>query len=173
MKYTKITKKLGGIVRSIFWGFVILVLLGLSGLFVWCDFSMANPLVSFVLLVWIPGLCYSVNYCISLIAGDELTNTGMVSDGHSVFDIKRTPKYYSRRMISHFVGCILFVLLLLRYMFYLGYLCIMSAYYLVFFFVGAVGSVIGVVVCFIFGMSAYEKSSLKQRKDNVDNTEIK
>lgn len=161
MKYTKISNKLGKVVLGIIYGFMILFILGVAGLFLWVDLIYRIPMVSLLWLVLLPTVGLGVNWFIGHFFGDKYYNTGMVHEGRSIYDVEKTPKYYSRRMFVCFIECFLFVLLIVRYILSLP---------LITSIIGIIGSVIAIIIYFIVGMSSYEQSSLKNKKKDKENS---
>ena len=187
MKYTNMIGKL----KMFFWWLfvitMVLIILGLMGGFVLVDFYADVPLLSFIWLMMIPVMGYCINWVLGYICGDEYYNTGMVVEGYSVFDVIKTPKYYRRRMICYFVECFLLFLLFIRFITYFPAIdrLIFAAKYPAFAdryessfgiglpIVGIIATIVEIIICFIIGMSSYEQSNLKYKKEVKKTTSVK
>lgn len=153
MKYSKITDKAPDVFFRITYFFVMLVVLGLTGGFLWCDLTLNISMLSLLWLIWLPTIVYAMNFFIAIIAGDKIS----VTDEN--LNVVKTPRYYSRSTIAWLIGCILFVPLIVRYIFLIPYDPAISI-------VGIVFSIAEMVMCFILRMSAYEKSGFIKIKLN-------
>ena len=158
MKYTRLSSKIGSFFYGVFCAFIILILLGCFAMFVYLDFMMDTPIFSIMCLTFLPGLGFAINWLIGYFFSDEHYDTGLVSNGRTVYDIVKTPKYYSRRMFVCFIECFLFLLLVIRS----TTLMTESVAWAIFGILGGLG---GIVVYFIVGMSSYEQSSLKLKRE--------
>ena len=165
MKYTKLSNKLGKFAVGTIFVIMILFILGLAGTFLWVDLSYPLPMLSLFWWLLLPTIGLAINWYIGHFFGDEYYNTGWVYEGRSVYDVVKTPRYYTRRMIVCFVECILFALLIIRFLFLFPFNVATSI-------IGIVGSIVGIIIYFIVGMRSYEKSSIKNKKTTEDNTNI-
>ena len=156
MKFTKLTNKLGNVVIGIMLVSMILVILGIDGVFLWLDLSYPDYSLSFLWFILLPATGLGINWFIGPFFGDEYYETGWVNEGNSVRDVVKTPKYYTRRMFVCFVECFLFILLIIRFIFQKS-------------IIGIIGSIIAIIIYFIVGMSSYEQSSIKIKKDSKIN----
>lgn len=157
MKFTKLSNKLCNFVVKAMFVFMILFILGLAGVFLWVDLSYSIPMVSLFWLLLLPAIGLIVNWHIGHFFGDEYYDTGLVIDGDSIFDVVKTPKYYSRRMFVCFIECFLFALLIIRFIFLFPFNFVISV-------IGIVCSIIGIIIYFIVGMSSYKQSSIKNKQ---------
>lgn len=160
MKYTKLTNKMGHFFICLFYSIFILIIVGLAGVFMWLDLTMMLPPLSIMWLILLPtfGLC--INWCLGHILGDEFYDTGIVSEGRTVYDVVKTPKYYKRRAYLCFIEIILFVLLIFRYIF-------VSPIMLAPIIIGVIGSIVAIIIYYIVGRSSLELSNpdnLKHKK---------
>ena len=154
MKFTRLSNKIGSVIVDTIFALMILFMLGIAGVFVYIDFYLSTPIFSLMWIPLLPGLGLAINWFLGKFFDDKYYNTGLVNEGRSVYDVEKTPKYYTRRMFVCFVECFLFVLLIIRFVF-LFHLSIASS---------IIGSIIGIVIYFIVGMSSYEQSSIKNTK---------
>ena len=161
MKYTKLSNKLGKFAVGTIFVIMILVILGLAGAFLWIDLSYPFPMLSLFWFLLLPTIGLAVNWFLGHFFGDEYYNTGSVYEGRSIQDVVKTPKYYTRRMFVCFVECILFALLIVRFLFLFPFNIATSI-------IGIVGSIVGIIIYFIVGMSSYEQSSIKNKKPAED-----
>jgi len=165
MKYTKLSKKLGNFAIATIFVIMILFVLGLAGVFLWVDLSYPLPMVSLFWFLLLPTFGLAINWYIGHFFGDEYYDTGWVYEGRSVYDVVKTPKYYTRRMIVCFVECFLLALLIIRFIFLFPFNAATSI-------IGIIGSIVGIVIYYIVGMSSYEQSSIKNKKTAEENTNI-
>lgn len=164
MKFTRLSGKIGSFVVGTIFALMILFILGLFGAFVYIDFYLSTPIFSFMWFPLLPGLGLAINWFLGKFFGDRYYNTGWVNEGRSVYDVEKTPKYYTRRMFLCFVECFLFVLLILRFVSLIP-LSISSS------IVGIIGAIVGIVIYFIVGMSSYELSSIRNKKQTKEKVE--
>lgn len=164
MKYTKLSNKLLEFFVRAIAVLMILIMLGLAGVFLWVDLSYSLPMVSLMWLLLLPALGLAINWNIGKFFGDEYYNTDLVIEGRSVYDVVKTPKYYTRRMFVCFIECFLFALLIIRFIFLPSMITSLLA---------IVGSITGIIIYFIVGMSSYEQSSIKNKKQIKEKVEEK
>lgn len=158
MKHTKMTEKLKNILIKTASVIMILIQLGLVGVLLWADFTSPFYMISLVWLVMLPVVGLGVNWFIGPFFGDKYYNTGWVVEGRSVYDVEKTQKYYARRMYLCFIECSLFALLIVRYIFLISASSTIAI-------IGIIGAIIGFILYFIFGMSSYEQSGLKEKRE--------
>ena len=137
---------------------MILFMLAFLGFYGYVDFcqSEGRSVISLGWIFILPVCEIGIDVLIGRLMGDEWYNTGYVSNGRSVYNVKKTPKYYSRRMFFCFIECFLFVLLIIRYVFLFSASIIVPT-------LGIICSIIAIIIYFIVGMSSYEKSSIKHK----------
>lgn len=165
MKYTKMSNKLGSIVLGILMSMPIIFILVCFGGFVYLDFYLNNPLITLLWIMLLPTFGLGINWFIGHYFGDEYYNTGWVYEGRSVFDVVKTPKYYRRRMYLCIIECVLFVLLIIRFL----SLMLFTLLGIVGFWaalresivplLGIVGCIIAIIIYYIVGKSSYELSA--------------
>ncbi|MBO5885105.1 MAG: hypothetical protein J6Q51_04840 [Clostridia bacterium] len=156
MKYTKLSGKIADFVLKSLYAILMLFIIGLTGVFVWLDLYQSLTFFSIIWIAWLPTAGLGINWFLSHILGDEFYNTGMVVDGSSIYDVVKTPKYYTRRMYVCFIECFLFALLIVRFAFLFPVSVVLPI-------IGIVASIVAIVIYFIVGMSSYEQSSIKRK----------
>ncbi len=124
---------------------MFILMLPVIGVFVYTDIYVSNQVVSMLWFVIIPVVFFVLNYSLSKSLGAEAYDTGIVIDGETVFDIKRTPSFFKRKMIFSFIQSAIFICLIVRFAF--------------------LHSTIGITCCIIaslifigIGIKSYEKS---------------
>ncbi len=157
MKYTNLTGKIGSFFIGLIYSIFILVAMGGAGLFLWLDLTSGLPMVSLLWILLLPALMLAINWLLGKFFGDEYYNTGIVSEGRTIFDVVKTPKYYKRRMYVYFVECALFILLAVRF----GFLTQIDLTYGM---IGILCSIIGSFFCFIIAMSSKEQSGERSKR---------
>ncbi len=164
MKYTKLSNNLKNFVIGAFFVIMILLIIGLAGVFLWLDLSYPFPMLSLFWLLLLPTAGLAINWYIGRFFGDEYSNTDFVVEGRTVKDVVKTPKYYTRKMVVCFVECFLFVLIIVRFIFLFPFGIATSI-------IGIIGAIVGIAIYFIVGMSSYEQSSIKNKKTQNTNVE--
>lgn len=187
MKYTNMVGRVKNIGHWVFVLLMISILLGATGVLVWCDFYVGHPFMSFLWLALIPSIGLGANWFLGYVCGDEYYNTGVVIEGRSVFDVVKTPKYYKRRMIFYFIECFLLVLLIVRFILFFNPFGKMiygffepghaddydPSFGIGLPIVGIIATIVEIIICFIIGMSSYEQSNLKYKKEVKKTTSVK
>lgn len=158
MKYTKMSKNIKNFAYGLVNSIPLIIALGLFGAFLWIDLTYSIPLISILWIILLPALGLVINWSIGHFFGDEYYNTGLVFQGRTVFDVVKTPKYYSRRMFVCFIECFLFLLLIVRFIFLINFNNLVSI-------LGIISCIIAIAIYFIVGMSSYEQSSIKDKKN--------
>lgn len=160
MKYTNLSEKIGNIVLCFFYVFVILLLLVFCGLALWVDFLWSVSIYTCTFLFLLPGFVILINYLLGKIFGDRYRQVGWILEGESrIYEVIKTPKYCTRSMFVCFVESFLFVLLIIRFIFLFD----VKDEHNIFTIIGLIGSIIGVIICFILAMRHYKQSSLRDK----------
>lgn len=163
MKYTKLSQKIGRVAYLTFFTLIYVLFLGLYGVLAWVNLSiLTTPVFNIMWIALIPAFGIVTIWTLARWCGDEIYDTGLVSDGDTLYEIKRTPKFYKRRMYVYFIEAFLFVLLMVKNI----VLFVLDPIWSV---VGIVGGVAGVVFCFIIAMSSKELSKQDDKKEESSN----
>lgn len=152
MKYTNLLSKLGDLAYKALYGILMLIIVGLVGTMAFLSFWTGILLIAVMLMpLMIVFLGIGVNYCLGLICGDELYNTGYVHEGNSQLAIKTTPRYYKRKKFIDFFQCFLYVAYIVYFCFEIGSQPGLAITGIVVFLACA-------ILYFIAGLSSIEKS---------------
>lgn len=141
--------------------FLILILLGMIGVAAWVDFAMGMYIVSITWVALVPVLDIALNWTISHLAGDEWYNTGVVHDGNTMWDVKTSPSYYSRRFYLCLVAITLLILISVRYLFIIPINLAVGL-------MGLVGSIVIIIIYILVCLNAYKKSSIRHRQQQFE-----
>lgn len=152
MKFTNLLEKLGDLAYKAVFGMLILIIVGLVGAMAYISFWLEILLIAVMLMpLMIVFLGIGVNYCLGLICGEELYNTGLVRDGHSQLAIRTTPSYYKRKKFIDFFQCLLYVA-------YIVYFCFKISSQPGLAITGIVIFLVCAILYFLAGLSSIEKS---------------
>ena len=155
MRFTNFLSGLGRCILLAF-GFVLLVLL--IPAFIVVIFMLNIPIAVAIFVPILLGT-YSItlNWFLGHAAGAEFVNTGYVYEGRSQIDIVRDEAYYKRAIYVNFIIMSVFAFLIIYFITVLSFSfgwCL----------IGLIQSIGGAVLFFLLGMSAIEKSGIKNKK---------
>lgn len=162
MRFTNFLSGLGRCILLVF-EFVLFVLL--IPAFIVVLFMLNIPIL---IAIFVPILLgtYSItlNWFLGLASGAEFYNTGYVNEGRTVRDIVRDEAYYKRAIYVNFIIMSVFAFLIIYFITVLSFSfgwCL----------IGLIQSIVGAILFFLLGMSAIEKSRIKN-ENKMDKKEF-
>lgn len=162
MKYTNMNKKMGNFVFKVFSLLPIIFMILIVGSLIFVEFYINSVYISLSWFFMLPVLGLVISWNVARMVGEEFRSTGLVRDGNTIYDVVKTPRYYTIRLYSSFIICGSFLLVMIRF---ISYFFIPSNNpNIIVNILGIVASIVMGVIYFIVAMSSYEQSSYKNKK---------
>ena len=115
MKDSEFSQKFGKVVSIILIVISSLIIIGLLGLLVYLDFHTSKPAFSLVWIVLLPIFGLIANRLIEHFIGDNGYGANWVSEARQGKGFVKQNKRRTRKVLTSFFECLLFVLLIIRF----------------------------------------------------------
>lgn len=145
MKKSSFSDTIGNIFINLIFTLLILVVLGLAGFLLYLDFYISKPVFSLIWVILLPIFGLMATRLLDHFVGDKYYNPNWVYEARSGKGFVKPQKRQTKKILINFIECLLFILLLVRFI-------ILAPLNKVCSIIGVSCSIVAIIAYFIIGI---------------------